>query len=92
MYSVATKHEHRTTVGRFPTEGAAHLRAVLAERGLTQAGAEDLLGSPRGQLNHWIHGDRVPGARWAAKLEETFGIPARGWGVTIPARQLQKAG
>ena len=62
--------------------GAALLRQVMLERGLSQRDVEVAVGAPHGGLvAKWLSPDkpRAPGLANAHKLESLYGIPTESW-------------
>lgn len=45
----------------------------------SQARVAQQLGCAQAHVWAWLHGARLPSARWRAQLEDAFGIPWRSW-------------
>jgi len=78
---------YRTRLGSLFSEGARLLWLALADRKLSQADAERLLGSPQGQLSKWLYGERRPGLKWAVLIQAQFDIPPETWRLA-PSRKF----
>jgi transcriptional regulator with XRE-family HTH domain len=70
--------------------GALALKKQLRERGDRAILAKDLGVTP-GLVSHWVAGERKPGAKRRALIEDRFGIGWRLWDQDAPATKKAAA-
>lgn len=79
----------RTRLGKQFSEGARLLWGAIAPGTISEAAGR--LVCTKGMVTHWLYGDSRPGATWAAKVQDIYGVPADTWGrdpteaFTLPA-------
>ncbi len=78
----------RTELGPKFSEGARLFWLALEKEGWNQLAAEHALGAKRGTVSRLLYGDRIPGVRLAATIEDRLGIPASSW-VMVPRRKFK---
>ena len=63
----------------FVNNGSSKLRSVVEASDLSAWRIGENLGAPEGAVYRWLDGSRRPGRKFAALLQERFGIPLSAW-------------
>lgn len=70
---------------------AVELAQAIEKEGLGVNGASAEIKSPAGMMSRWLRGERMPSVRWAARIEERFGVLIRNWTVEAARARRKEA-